>query len=104
MRNQALADPLHSPLRTPLNDLTESGFLHMIEHDVRRRLLAREDMSFHSLVVHRVGVGLCLEGVLESEIENPVAEVIEFVREATGIEQVRSLLVVRESRPLPLKG
>lgn len=83
-------------------DPTESGVIHTVEYDVRRALLNRTDLEFGTLVVRRVGGGVCLEGSLlecPGEIDIPA-----IVEEATGVQVVANRLMVKGSVDLPPKG
>lgn len=81
-----------------LLDPTESGIVHMVEYDVRRRLLARDDLEFHSLVVRRVPGGICLEG----SVARPCAAEIEsLLADVDNVGEVHNHLVVQWSGPPP---
>lgn len=75
---------------------------HRLEQDVRNRLMSDPNLNFTSLVVRRVGDGLCLEGVLETN-GDPV-DVARLVRRVCGVPKVLNHLVIHRARELPRKG
>lgn len=88
-------------------DPTESALIHLVEYDVRRKLMAEPQLAFRSLVVRRIPDGICLEGTLESCPDD--FDIAEFVREVTGIEVVLNHLVAQDaelsgSYRIPSKG
>lgn len=72
---------------------------HQVECEVRRRLLSQSDCEIHSLVVHRIDDGVCIEGVVECE--TPLAKITAAVESIAGVGRVMNRLVHR--RPA-LKG
>jgi len=75
---------------------------HGVEQDVRRRLLSHPRLQFKSLVVRRIQDGVCLQGIVETDVNSrEVDEVAESVR---GVNRVLNRLVVRHSGGRPLKG
>ena len=65
---------------------------HGIEREVRQILTSQPGLSFPSLVVHRVGDGVCLTGVMECTGE---ADVCGLVRQVAGVNRVIDRLIVR---------
>lgn len=80
-------------------DNQEASERHRLERDVQRRLLEHPELCFSSLVVRRIGDGVCLEGVLE--MDDCPDDVGKLVQRAAGVTHVLNHLVVR--RP-PQKG
>lgn len=74
---------------------------HAVELDVRRELLAHEEWNFHSLVVHRMKDGICLQGVIESDSPETKSDVCDLVRRLTGLTSVLDQLVVQKQSPQP---
>lgn len=72
---------------------------HHIEQEVRRRLLARPDLRFSSLVIRRIEDGVCLEGVLEVSDECP--DVCRLVQAVDGVRHVMNHLVVHRTATRP---
>lgn len=97
MRTVALDDPVPSDSTI---DVVEPHFCrnppHQIESEVRRLLVSQSDLHFSSLVVRRIHDGVCLEGVLEAEDEQP--DVDSLARRVAGVEHVINRLLVH-SRP-----
>ena len=76
---------------------------HRIEQEVQRVLLGDPSLRFSSLVIRRLGNGVCLQGVLETNDESP--DVCAVAQRVAGVEKVLNHLVItsRESR-VPPKG
>lgn len=66
---------------------------HQIECDVQRRLLNDLELTIHSLVVHRLVDGVCIEGVVEGG--TPLEEITRAVESVSGVERVMNRLVQR---------
>ena len=75
---------------------------HQMEIEVRQRLMSHPHLNFSSLVIRRIGKGVCLEGVLEAEDESP--DVCDLAQQVSGVEEVRNHLVMRSNRRPPAKG
>lgn len=65
---------------------------HAIETAVRRKLSCQEGVHFLELVVRRVSDGVCLEGVMQSEVGCP--DIAEVVRGIAGVERVINHLLI----------
>jgi BON domain len=96
---------------TPITDsssLADSHFslAHLIEQGVRRELLSHEEWEFHSLVVHRMPDGVCLQGVLECDNPKTIDEIVKVTRQIPGVSKVINQIVVQKKRcsKPPLKG
>jgi len=72
-----------------------------LEARIRHDLMARPELEFSSLVVHRIPDGVCLEGVVSTQAQD--AEVRQLVREVAGVNEVLNHLVMCPS-PQPRKG
>lgn len=70
--------------------------VHSVEREVQRRLVSQPGCRFSSLVVHRIAGGVCVEGVVESEVEFNLARVL---RTVDGIQAVQDRLVRRCRSP-----
>ena len=79
---------------------------HLIEQEVRRELLAHEEWQFHSLVVHRMPDGVCLQGVLECDDPATIDEIVKVTRQIPGVSKVINQIVFQKCRCTkpPLKG
>lgn len=66
---------------------------HAIERQVCRVLTSQPGLSFSSLVVRRLGDGVCLSGVVEST-DDP-ADVCRLARQVSGVNEVVNRLLVR---------
>ena len=66
---------------------------HSVERQVRRVLTSQPGLSISSLVVRRVGQGICLTGVVESLSDE--TDVCGLVRKAAGVNEVINHLLVR---------
>ena len=86
-------------LRNPAASKPCADEPHGVECEVRRRLLADESCKIHSLVVHRIPGGVCIEGVVESA--TPMEEINAAVESAAGVNRVMNRLVHRR---LSMKG
>ncbi len=67
---------------------------HRLEQAVQRRLLAHPELRFSSLVIRRIPNGVCLEGVLEMEVDLDLGD---LVRSVAGVTQVLNHLVIHRS-------
>lgn len=65
---------------------------HFIEQEVQRELLSEPNLKISSLVIRRVGNGVCLQGVLECGSEP--GDVSAVAQRVAGVEQVLNHLVV----------
>jgi hypothetical protein len=65
---------------------------HGLEQAIHRRLCAQPGLRFASLVIRRIPNGVCLEGVLESDADHDVCN---LVRSVAGVDEVLNHLVVR---------
>ena len=65
---------------------------HRIEQEVQRVLLAHPSLRFSSLVIRRLGNGVCLQGVLEVDGESP--DVCAVAQRVAGVEKVLNHLVI----------
>ena len=75
-------------------DPTEiDGSPHVIERQVCRVLTSHPGLSISSLVVRRLGDGVCLTGVIEST-DDP-ADVCRLARQVSGVNEVVNRLLVR---------
>ncbi len=93
-----------SPRNMDSSTCSDSHFslAHALELDVRRELLARDDWRFHSLVVHRMKDGICLQGVLECDAPEAKDDVCDLVRQIAGCTDILDHLVVQvRNRPVP---
>ena len=79
---------------------------HVIELAVQRELLARKKWSFHSLVVHRMRDGICLQGVVQGGKDTDTGEICDLAREVAGVTNVINHLVLQhpEAAEIPPKG
>lgn len=79
---------------------------HLTELMVQRELLARKEWSFHSLVVHRMRDGICLQGVVQGNDQIDTSEICDVAREAAGVANVINHLVLQkpEAAHIPPKG
>ncbi len=68
---------------------------HSVERDVRRVLTSQPGLVISSLVVRRVGGGVCLSGVVESMTDE--TDVCGLIREAVGVNDVINRLIVRSA-------
>ncbi len=75
---------------------------HRLEFAVRQHLMSHPHLNFSSLVIRRVGSGVCLEGVLEAEDQSP--DICGLAQQVAGVEEVLNHLVVRSNRRPPAKG
>ena len=76
---------------------------HSFEARVRHDLMARPELAFSSLVVHRIPDGICVEGVVTSTTEG--VDVNQMVREVAGVNSVLNHLVMCPLSALqPRKG
>jgi hypothetical protein len=69
---------------------------HRLECEVQRRLLEEPGMNFTSLVVRRIHDGVCIQGVLESDLP---FNLIKLAREVEGVNRVIDLVVVYHPEP-----
>ncbi|REJ92275.1 MAG: BON domain-containing protein [Planctomycetota bacterium] len=67
---------------------------HHIEQQVRRALLAEEDLHFSRLVVRRVADGVCLEGTLYLDPGRDSVDVDRLARQVAGVDLVINHLLV----------
>jgi osmotically-inducible protein OsmY len=84
---------LRSLADAPFN-LSFGSSPHRLETAVRRRLLSQPNLRFSSLVIRRIPKGVCLEGVLESDAD---LDVCNLVRTVAGVDEVLNHLVVRRT-------
>lgn len=75
---------------------------HWIEQEVQRELLSHPSLRFSSLVIRRLGNGVCLQGVLEEDADAP--DVCTVAQRVAGVEQVLNHLVVAPRCQVPRKG
>jgi hypothetical protein len=76
---------------------------HSFEARIRHDLMARPELEFSSLVVHRIPDGICLEGVVTTTTEG--ADLCQMVREVAGVNAVINHLVMCPQTALqPKKG
>jgi osmotically-inducible protein OsmY len=95
-----------APAESSIMSDSHFSLAHLIEQDVRRKLLEHENCEFHSLVVHRMQDGICLQGVLECDDQEVIDEIMQIAREVAGVSRVVNQIVVRKKtcgKP-PLKG
>jgi hypothetical protein len=88
--------------------LSDSHFsmAHLIEQDVRRELMSHDDWQFHSLVVHRMPDGVCLQGVLECDDLSTIDDIVKVTQQIPGVSKVINQIVSQKKRcsTAPLKG
>ena len=96
---------------TPDLDLSSSSvshfsLAHQMEENICRELRAKEDWTFHSLVVHRMHGGICLQGVVECDDSEVIEQINAIARRIAKVDSVMSQIVVQKSVPtiLPKKG
>ena len=79
---------------------------HVTELQVQRELLSRKKWAFHSLVVHRMRDGICLQGVVQAEDDTDTAEICDIARTVAGVTNVINHLVLQkpEAAEIPPKG
>jgi hypothetical protein len=65
---------------------------HGLEQAVHRRLRSQPGLHIASLVIRRIPNGVCLEGVLESDADHDVCN---LVRSVAGVDAVLNHLVIR---------
>ena len=70
---------------------------HFIEREVRQLLSTHPRLQFSNLVVRRVGEGVCLTGVLESN--EAADDVCGLVRQVVGVQHVMNRLITRPAMP-----
>jgi hypothetical protein len=75
---------------------------HQVEREVQRELMSHPGLHFSSLVVRRLDNGVCLQGVLEVEGEEP--DVCSLAQRVAGVQQVLNHLVMAPRHNLPPKG
>lgn len=75
---------------------------HQVEREVQRELMSHPGLHFSSLVVRRLDNGVCLQGVLEVEGDEP--DVCSLAQRVAGVQQVLNHLVVAPRHELPPKG
>lgn len=76
---------------------------HSFEARICHDLMARPELEFSSLVVHRTPDGVCLEGVVSTTAED--VDVCRMVREVAGVNAVLNHLVMRpQTGKKPQKG
>lgn len=66
---------------------------HALERQVCRVLTSHPGLSISSLVVRRLGDGVCLSGVIEST-DDP-ADVCRLARQVSGVNEVINRLLIR---------
>jgi osmotically-inducible protein OsmY len=89
--------------RDVTEDVAAVSPAHDLEQAVRRELSSHPELSFSSLVIHRIPDGVCLEGVLEVEEDCPDVDCL--ARRVAGVEQVLNHLVVKQpAHKPPAKG
>lgn len=71
---------------------------HDVERQVRRALLAVEDLHFTSLVVRRMDDGVCLEGILEVDAGTDSPDVDRLAQQVAGVENVINRLFIHSCR------
>ena len=81
--------------RRRLDPTEVDGSPHAIERQVCRVLTSHPGLSISSLVVRRLGDGVCLSGVVEST-DDP-AEVCRIAQQVTGVNEVINRLLVRST-------
>lgn len=79
---------------------------HVTELQVQRQLLAHEEWSFQSLVVHRMRDGICLQGVVQGDEGTDTAEICDLARKVAGVSNVINHLVLHQAdvSGVPPKG
>src|SRR5260221_14437026 len=70
---------------------------HQVEQDVRRALLSQPNLHFSSLVVRRIANGVCLQGVLQTDIDSP--DVSSIAQRVSGVNCVLNHLLIAPGRP-----
>ncbi len=75
-----------------LNSLDAHCNQHLLEMDVRQRLLSQPAVHFNSLVVRRLRNGVCLQGVVQVDSDGP--DVNTLALSVAGVEEVLNHLVV----------
>ena len=100
-----MREPKTSPTSGECSD-SHFSLAHATEVDVRRELLAHNEWQFHSLVVHRMKNGVCLQGVLECENDSERDDICQLVRQVAGVTDVIDQIVVQkpQSKLPPPKG
>ena len=92
----AIDDPVPSTWDSPTEESDEA--VHDVEACISRALKAQPELSFSSLVVRRVPGGVCLEGVLETDV--PSDNVTDLVKRVSGLDSViNRLLICRRRNP-----
>lgn len=81
------------PVRRRLDPTEVDGSPHAIERQVCRVLKSHPGLSISSLVVRRLGDGVCLSGVVEST-DDP-SDVCRLARQVAGVNEVINRLLVR---------
>lgn len=78
---------------------------HVTELMVQRELLSRNKWAFHSLVVHRMRDGICLQGVVQGSDDTDTAEICDIAREVANVTNVINHLVIQKREAaVPPKG
>jgi len=75
---------------------------HQVEQEVRRALLSQPNLHFASLVVRRIADGVCLQGILQTDVESP--DVCSIAQRVSGVNCVLNHLLIAPSRSFPAKG
>ena len=75
---------------------------HRIEQEVQHELLSQPGFRFASLVIRRLGNGVCLQGVLEVDDNSP--DVCAVAQRVAGVDRVLNHLVISGSHDVPPKG
>lgn len=75
---------------------------HHVEQEVQHELLSQPGFRFASLVIRRLGNGVCLQGVLEVDDDSP--DVCSVAQRVAGVSHVLNHLVISGGRDVPMKG
>lgn len=96
------AQPVAAPPRFASEAISPVASPHRLEREIQRQLLAEPHLKFSSLVVRRVENGVCLQGVLEADVDAP--DVVSLVQRIAGVDQVLNHLLVHSTFDRPRKG
>jgi hypothetical protein len=90
----------------PIDQSSDSHFSlpHTTELNVRRTLISECDCKFHSLVVHRMRDGICLQGVVDGTPAD-ADEICRIAATVSGLGNVINRLTFQTTEtPVPPKG
>ncbi|MEZ6047693.1 MAG: hypothetical protein R3C11_19360 [Planctomycetaceae bacterium] len=84
-----------SDVYEPSQHFRDAHLAHSIEREVHHALLTTPGLKIHSLVIHRIPDGICLDGTIELEqpLDNPCELITALIQKEVGVNRVVNRMV-----------